>query len=169
MEKGGVFVVANIRGGGEFGPKWHQSALKANRPRAYEDFIAVAEDLIRRKVTSPQRLGIEGRSNGGLLMGNMLTMRPDLFGAIVYGSPLLDMRDITNYSRVRAGWVSTAIPIWPRNGASSRDSRPITSSRRGSSIRHPLYYLDSRRPRPSRTRPQDGGEDEGHGARPALL
>ncbi len=100
MEKGGVYVVANIRGGGEFGPKWHQAALKAKRPRAYEDFIAVAEDLIRRQVTSPPRLGIEGRSNGGLLMGNMLTMRPDLFGAIVCGSPLLDMR---RYHKLLAG------------------------------------------------------------------
>ena len=81
LEKGGVYVVANIRGGGEFGPKWHQSALKANRYRAYDDFIAVGEDLISRKVTSPAHLGIQGGSNGGLLMGNMLVRRPDLFGA----------------------------------------------------------------------------------------
>ena len=100
LENGGVFVLANIRGGGEFGPKWHQAALKANRHKAYEDFIAVAEDLIRRKVTSPPRLGITGRSNGGLLMGNMLTRRPDLFGAIVCGSPLLDMK---RYSHLLAG------------------------------------------------------------------
>ena len=70
LEKGGVYVVANIRGGGEFGPRWHQSALKEHRQRAYDDFIAVAEDLIRRKVTSPNHLGIRGGSNGGLLMGN---------------------------------------------------------------------------------------------------
>ena len=92
LEKGGVYVVANIRGGGEFGPKWHQAALKANRHKAYEDFIAVAEDLVRRKVTSTPHLGIQGGSNGGLLMGNMLTMRPDLWGAIVSQVPLLDMR-----------------------------------------------------------------------------
>ena len=92
LEKGGVYVVANIRGGGEFGPKWHQAALKANRNKAYEDFIAVAEDLVRRKVTSTPHLGIQGGSNGGLLMGNMLTMRPDLFGAVVCQVPLLDMR-----------------------------------------------------------------------------
>jgi len=92
LEKGGVYVVANIRGGGEFGPKWHQAALKANRHKAYEDFIAVGEDLIRRKVTSTPHLGIQGGSNGGLLMGNMLTMRPDLWGAIVCQVPLLDMR-----------------------------------------------------------------------------
>jgi len=92
MEKGGVFVVANLRGGGEFGPKWHQAVLKENRHKVYEDFEAVAEDLIRRKVTSPERLGIEGGSNGGLLVGNALTRRPDLFGAIVCQVPLLDMR-----------------------------------------------------------------------------
>ena len=90
LEQGGVYVVANIRGGGEFGPRWHQSALKANRYRAYDDFIAVAGDLIRRKVTSPPRLGIQGGSNGGLLMGNMLVRRPDLFGAIVCQVPLLE-------------------------------------------------------------------------------
>ncbi|MBK9692483.1 MAG: S9 family peptidase [Gemmatimonadetes bacterium] len=92
LEPGGVYVLANIRGGGEFGPRWHQAALKANRHKAYEDFIAVAEDLIRRGVTRPAQLGIMGGSNGGLLMGNMLTRRPDLFGAIVCQVPLLDMR-----------------------------------------------------------------------------
>src|SRR4029077_17193359 len=72
LEKGGVFVQANIRGGGEFGPNWHNAARKENRQRAYDDFTAIAEDLIRRKVTSPDRLGIQGGSNGGLLMGVML-------------------------------------------------------------------------------------------------
>ncbi|MFN8092617.1 MAG: prolyl oligopeptidase family serine peptidase [Vicinamibacteria bacterium] len=100
LEKGGVYVVANIRGGGEFGPRWHQAALKANRPRAYEDFIAVAEDLLARKVTSTPHLGIQGGSNGGLLMGNMLTMRPDLWGAVVCQVPLLDMK---RYSHLLAG------------------------------------------------------------------
>ena len=100
LERGGVYVVANIRGGGEFGPDWHQAALKADRPRAYEDFIAVAEDLIRRGVTTPEQLGAMGGSNGGLLMGNMLTMRPDLFGAIVAQVPLFDMR---RYHELLAG------------------------------------------------------------------
>ncbi len=105
LERGGVYVVANIRGGGEFGPRWHQAALKAARPRAYEDFIAVGEDLVRRRVTSPARLGAEGGSNGGLLAGNMLVRRPDLFGAIVCQVPLLDMR---RYHRLLAGasWMS---------------------------------------------------------------
>ena len=92
LEKGGVYVVANIRGGGEFGPKWHQAALKANRNKAFEDFAAVARDLIERQITSPAHLGVQGGSNGGLLTGNMLTMYPELFGAIVIQVPLLDMR-----------------------------------------------------------------------------
>jgi prolyl oligopeptidase len=100
LERGGVYVVANIRGGGEFGPAWHQAALKANRPRAYEDFEAVAEDLIRRGVTSPAHLGIQGGSNGGLLMGNMYVRRPDLFGGVVCQVPLLDMK---RYHRLLAG------------------------------------------------------------------
>jgi prolyl oligopeptidase len=100
LERGGIFVLANIRGGGEFGPAWHQAAVKENRQRAYEDFIAVAEDLIRRGITTTPHLGIEGGSNGGLLMGVMLTQRPDLFGAVVCESPLLDMR---RYSHLLAG------------------------------------------------------------------
>jgi prolyl oligopeptidase len=92
LEHGGVFVVANIRGGGEFGPAWHQAALKANRQRAYDDFIAVAEDLIARDITSPEFLGIRGGSNGGLLVGAAFVQRPDLFNAVVCQVPLLDMR-----------------------------------------------------------------------------
>ena len=91
LEKGGCYVVANIRGGGEFGPRWHQAALKANRQKAYDDFIAVAEDLIDKGITSSRHLGIRGGSNGGLLMGNMLVQRPELFNAIVCQVPLLDM------------------------------------------------------------------------------
>lgn len=90
--QGGVYVVANIRGGGEYGPRWHQAALKRNRLRAYEDFAAVAQDLIDRGVTSRERLGIQGGSNGGLLVGNMIARYPDLFSAAVCQVPLLDMR-----------------------------------------------------------------------------
>ncbi|HEU4814177.1 MAG TPA: prolyl oligopeptidase family serine peptidase [Xanthomonadaceae bacterium] len=100
LEKGGVYAVANIRGGGEYGPRWHQAALKANRHKAYEDFAAVAKDLVARKVTSPAHLGIQGGSNGGLLMGNMLTQYPELFGAIVVQVPLLDMQ---RYHKLLAG------------------------------------------------------------------
>ncbi|GAB4517317.1 MAG: prolyl oligopeptidase family protein [Amphiplicatus sp.] len=90
-ERGGLYVIANIRGGGEFGPRWHQAALKENRQRAFDDFFAVSEDLIARGLTSPQKLGAYGGSNGGLLMGVALTQRPDLYGAIAIGVPLLDM------------------------------------------------------------------------------
>ncbi|UYM07720.1 prolyl oligopeptidase family serine peptidase [Solicola gregarius] len=105
IERGGVYVVANIRGGGEYGPAWHQAALRENRHRAYEDFAAVARDLVDRGITSPEHLGAMGGSNGGLLMGNMLTGYPDLFGAIVIRVPLLDMR---RYHRMLAGalWVA---------------------------------------------------------------
>lgn len=100
LSQGGVYVVANIRGGGEYGPRWHQAALKANRLRAYEDFAAVAQDLIAQKITSPRRLGIQGGSNGGLLVGNMITRYPDLFHAAVCQVPLLDMQ---RYNKLLAG------------------------------------------------------------------
>lgn len=100
LEKGFVYILANIRGGGEFGPLWHSAARKENRQRAYDDFIAVAEDLIARKVTTPEHLGIQGGSNGGLLMGVMLTQRPDLFKAVVCQVPLLDMR---RFNKLLAG------------------------------------------------------------------
>ncbi|GGC81002.1 prolyl oligopeptidase family serine peptidase [Undibacterium terreum] len=100
LEKGGIYVVANIRGGGEFGPRWHQAALKENRQRAYDDFAAVAEDLIARKITSTRHLGAMGGSNGGLLAGVMLTQRPDLFNAVVSQVPLLDMQ---RYNKLLAG------------------------------------------------------------------
>jgi len=100
LERGGVYAIANIRGGGEYGPAWHQAALRHDRQRAYDDFIAIALDLIARKVTSPAHLGISGGSNGGLLTGVMLTQRPDLFGAIVCSVPLLDMK---RYHKLLAG------------------------------------------------------------------
>lgn len=100
LEKGGVYALANIRGGGEYGPRWHQAALKANRHKAYEDFAAIADDLVARKITSPAHLGTMGGSNGGLLMGNMLTQYPEKFGAIVVQVPLLDMK---RYSHLLAG------------------------------------------------------------------
>ena len=100
LTQGGVYVVANIRGGGEYGPAWHKAALRENRNKAYEDFAAVAEDLIARKITTPAHLGIQGGSNGGLLMGNMTVMYPQLFGAVVCQVPLLDMK---RYSHLLAG------------------------------------------------------------------
>ncbi|MFZ6721527.1 prolyl oligopeptidase family serine peptidase [Undibacterium sp. Ji49W] len=104
LDKGGVYVVANIRGGGEFGPRWHQLALKENRQRAYDDFAAVAEDLIASKITSNKHLGAMGGSNGGLLAGVALTQRPDLFNAVVSQVPLLDMRRF-NQLLAGASWM----------------------------------------------------------------
>jgi prolyl oligopeptidase len=131
LERGGVFVLANIRGGGEFGPTWHNAARKEHRQRAYDDFIAVAEDLIAQGVTTPAHLGIEGRSNGGLLMGVMLTERPDLWGAVHIGSPLLDMR---RYSKLLAGasWIDEyGDPDKPEDWAYIQKYSPYQNIRAG--------------------------------------
>ncbi len=100
LARGGAYAVANIRGGGEYGPAWHHAALKENRQRAYDDFIAVGEDLVRRGITSPEHLGIRGGSNGGLLTGVMLTQRPDLWDGVVIQVPLLDMK---RFNKLLAG------------------------------------------------------------------
>jgi prolyl oligopeptidase len=101
LAKGGTYVLANIRGGGEFGPRWHLGAIKENRQKCYDDFLAVAEDLVRRQITSPAHLGIMGGSNGGLLMGAAFTQRPDLFNAVVCQVPLL--LDMKRYNKLLAG------------------------------------------------------------------
>jgi prolyl oligopeptidase len=100
LGRGGAYVLANIRGGGEFGPAWHAAARREKRQNAYDDFQAVAEDMIRRRITSPSRLGIYGGSGGGLLMGVSLTQRPDLFGAVVGLQPVLDVKRCTGYGPV---------------------------------------------------------------------
>ncbi len=100
LKQGGVYVLANIRGGGEFGPRWHEAALLENRQRAFDDFIAVAEDLVDSGITSPEHLGISGGSNGGLLVGAVTMQRPELFGAVVCAVPLLDM---LRYHKLLAG------------------------------------------------------------------
>ena len=100
LERGGVYVVPNLRGGGEYGPTWHQAAIREKRQNTYDDFAAIATDLIDRKVTRPGRLGIMGGSNGGLLVGVMMTQRPELFGAVVCQAPLLDMQ---RFSSLLAG------------------------------------------------------------------
>ncbi len=105
LDRGGAYVIANIRGGGEFGPAWHQSALREHRQRAFDDFAAVARDLFDKKVTSPRHLGIYGRSNGGVLTSVSMTQHPELFNAVVIESPLIDM---LRYNHLSAGasWVS---------------------------------------------------------------
>ena len=104
LERGGVYVLASIRGGGEFGPAWHQAGLRTHRQRIYDDFYAVEQDLVARNITSPRRLGIEGGSNGGLLMGVMLNQHPEMIHAAVVQVPLLDM---LRFDRLLAGasWV----------------------------------------------------------------
>ncbi len=100
LERGGVFILANIRGGGEFGPAWHRAALRENRIKSFEDFEAIARDLVARKITSPEHIGIEGRSNGGLLVMALMVRHPELYGAIICGSPLVDM---LRYQKLLAG------------------------------------------------------------------
>ncbi len=100
LARGGVFVVSHIRGGGEFGPNWHQAAKKENKQRSYDDFISISEDLIKRGICSSKTLGIMGGSNGGLLVGAAFTQRPDLYNAVVCSVPLLDMK---RYSKLLAG------------------------------------------------------------------
>jgi prolyl oligopeptidase len=104
LDHGGVYVLANIRGGGEFGPAWHEAGLKTHRQRIYDDFYAVAQDLVSRKITSSRRLGIIGGSNGGLLMGVEFTQHPEMWGAVVIQVPLLDMLAFEHLS-AGASWV----------------------------------------------------------------
>jgi prolyl oligopeptidase len=100
LERGGVFVLANIRGGGEFGESWHKAALRENHVKSFEDFEAIVQDLFTRKITSPEHLGIEGRSNGGLLVMALMIRHPEYYGAIICGSPLVDM---LRYNKLLAG------------------------------------------------------------------
>lgn len=104
LEKGGVYVLSNIRGGGEYGPDWHKAALRENRHKAYEDFYAIAEDLIKRKITSPRHLGIRGGSNGGLLTSVAFTQRPELFNAVISEVPLANMLEYHKWL-AGASWI----------------------------------------------------------------
>jgi prolyl oligopeptidase len=124
LDQGGVYVLANIRGGGEYGPKWHLSAMRENRQRSYDDFYAVAEDLIERKVTAPRHLGIRGGSGGGLLVGMLFTQRPELFNAVVCQVPLLDMK---RFDKLLAGasWVAEyGDPDKPEDWAFLKNNSP---------------------------------------------
>ncbi|HYR09275.1 MAG TPA: prolyl oligopeptidase family serine peptidase, partial [Longimicrobium sp.] len=144
LERGGVYVLANIRGGGEFGPAWHRAGLKENRQRVFDDFIAVAEDLIARRITSPRRLGIMGGSNGGLLVGVALTQRPELFNAVVAQVPLLDMR---RYSKLLAGasWMAEyGNPDVPAEWAYISRYSPYHNVRPGQRYPRVLFYTTTR-------------------------
>jgi prolyl oligopeptidase len=138
LEKGGVYVLPNIRGGGEFGAQWHRAGLKTHRQRIYDDFQAVAEDLIARKITSPEKLGISGGSNGGLLMGVQLVQRPDLWSAVVISVPLLDMMRY-NILSAGASWMSEyGDPADPVEGAFLRSISPYHNLKPGLSYPEPL-------------------------------
>ncbi|WP_420142189.1 prolyl oligopeptidase family serine peptidase [Sphingomonas sp.] len=144
LEKGGAFVLANIRGGGEFGPAWHQAGLKTKRQVIYDDFAAVGEDLARRGFTSARRLGIFGGSNGGLLMGVEMTQRPDLWSAVAIQIPLLDM---LRYEQLSAGssWVgeygSMSVPA---ERAFWEKTSPYQQLRRGASYPEPFIWTTTR-------------------------
>jgi len=144
LDRGGVFVLANIRGGGEFGPAWHQAALKENREKAFEDFEAIAEDLVAREITAPEHLGIEGRSNGGLLVGATMTRRPDLYGAVICGVPLLDMK---RYHLLLAGasWMAEyGDPDVPEEWAYISEYSPYQNLEKGVDYPATFFYTSTR-------------------------
>lgn len=144
LERGGTYVLANIRGGGEFGPKWHLAAIKENRQICFDDFIAVAEDLIERKITSPQHLGIMGGSNGGLLVGAAFTQRPELFNAVVCQVPLLDMK---RYNKLLAGasWMAEyGNPDIPEQWAYIRKYSPYHNLSLDKKYPKVLFYTSTR-------------------------
>jgi len=131
VTRGGAIAVANIRGGGEFGPAWHQAALKYHRQRAYDDFEAVAADIEQRGFSTPKKLGIVGASNGGLLVSTVMVERPDLFGAVVCQRPLIDMLIYTHYG-AGASWVGEyGDPADPKMAAYIRTYSPFQNVKRG--------------------------------------
>ena len=141
LEQGGVYVLANIRGGGEFGPQWHQAALKENRQRAYDDFTAVAKDLIFRKITSPEYLGIQGGSNGGLLVGVAFTQHPELYNAVVCRVPLLDMK---RYNKLLAGasWMGEyGNPDIPEEWNYIKKYSPYQNLKKG--VKYPIIFFNT--------------------------
>ncbi len=139
LERGGVFVLANIRGGGEFGPAWHEAGLKTHRQRIFDDFYAVAEDLVAQKITSPRHLGIEGGSNGGLLMGVEFTQHPQMWNAVDIQVPLLDMM---RYEKIAAGssWVGEygSVSV-PKERAFLASISPYQNLRSG--IKYPEAFI----------------------------
>jgi prolyl oligopeptidase len=144
LERGGSFVVANIRGGGEFGPAWHEAGLKTHRQIIYDDFAAVARDLISRKITSPQRLGIQGGSNGGLLMGVEFTQHPELWNAVDIQVPLLDM---LRFESIDAGtsWVGEYGSVSnPQERAFLASISPYANLKRGVQYPRPFVWTTTK-------------------------
>ncbi|MCX6827271.1 MAG: prolyl oligopeptidase family serine peptidase [candidate division Zixibacteria bacterium] len=141
LTNGGVYVLANIRGGGEFGPRWHKAGLLENRQKVFDDFIAIAEDLCRRRVTSPAHLGIMGGSNGGLLVGVSFIQRPDLFKAVVCQVPLLDM---LRYTKIGAGasWMAEyGDPEIPEQRAFIEKYSPYQNLKSG--VKYPEVFFET--------------------------
>ena len=144
LERGGTFVLANIRGGGEFGPAWHDAGLKTNRQRIFDDFAAVAKDLIARKITSPRRLGIQGGSNGGLLMGVELEQHPELWNAVDIQVPLLDMIRFTQIG-AGASWVGEyGSPDVPEERAFLEKISPYQNLKPGVRYPEPLFVTSTK-------------------------
>ncbi len=144
LERGGVFVLANIRGGGEFGPAWHTSVLKENHFKCFEDFEAVARDLAAKKITSAPHLGIEGRSNGGLLVAATMLRHPELYGAVVCGNPLVDMQ---RYHKLLAGasWVAEyGDPGVPEEWAYIEKYSPYQRVTAGAKLPPVIFYTSTR-------------------------
>ncbi|MCA1494390.1 S9 family peptidase [Ensifer sp. NBAIM29] len=144
LEKGGAYALANIRGGGEFGPKWHEAGLKTNRQRVYDDFQAVAQDLIAKKVTSTPHLGIMGGSNGGLLMGVQMIQRPDLWNAAVIQVPLLDMVNFIHMSAGASWQGEYGSPDDPVEGAFLRSISPYHNVRAGVAYPEPFFETSTK-------------------------
>ncbi|KQN27390.1 peptidase S9 [Sphingomonas sp. Leaf34] len=139
VEEGNAFVLANIRGGGEYGPRWHQATLRENRQKAYDDLHAVGDDLVRTGVSAKRKIAVSGRSNGGLLVGVAMEQRPDLYGAIVMGSPLLDMK---TYSHLSAGasWMGEyGDPDKPSDWAFISRYSPYQNLKRG--VKYPVPFI----------------------------
>ena len=144
VSRGGVLVISNIRGGSEYGPAWHSAALKENRQKSFDDFIAISEDLIKSGVATPQKLGAIGRSNGGLLMGAILTQRPDLYAAIDCGVPLFDMR---RYNKLLAGasWMAEyGNPDVPEEWAYISKYSPYQNLKAGVAYPKVLFYTSTK-------------------------
>lgn len=144
VERGNAFVLANIRGGGEYGPTWHQAALREKRQNAYDDLHAVAEDLIATRVSAAKRIAISGRSNGGLLVGVAMEQRPDLYGAVIMGSPLIDMQ---RYSKLSAGasWIGEyGNPDVPADWAFIGRYSPYQNVRAGKNYPAPFIYTSTK-------------------------
>jgi prolyl oligopeptidase len=144
LDNDGVYVLANLRGGGEFGPQWHQDAILEKRQNCYDDFYAVAEDLIARKITSTRHLGIEGGSNGGLLVGVAFTQRPDLYNAVLCEVPLLDMK---RYNKLLAGasWMAEfGNPDKPEDWAYIQKYSPFQNLKQGINYPEVFFYTSTR-------------------------